>query len=136
MNYAYNWWFIGSLSVLKDLDFENFQNIIRSHKSQIVLAFMRFPPQTITACIREFVVVVHLFLPSLLSSEDPPEYTYLYVVPGAAVLGGYAAAKMAGYPDIDQLAYLASSLCCVGALGGLSTQSTSRQGNALGKAHV
>ena len=39
---------------------------------------------------------------------------------------------MAGYPDIDQMAYLASSLCCVGALGGLSTQTTARQGNALG----
>lgn len=63
---------------------------------------------------------------------DPPEYTYLYAIPGAAVLGGYAAAKMAGYPDIDQMAYLASSLCCVGALAGLSTQTSSRQGNALG----
>ena len=49
------------------------------------------------------------------------------------MLGGYAAAKMAGYPDIDQMAYLASSLCCVGALAGLSTQTSSRQGNALGK---
>ena len=65
-------------------------------------------------------------------SEDPPEYTYLYAVPGAAAIGGYAAAKYAGYPDIDQMAYLVSSLCCVGALGGLSTQSTCRQGNALG----
>ena len=64
---------------------------------------------------------------------DPPEYTYLYAIPGAAVLGGYAAAKMAGYLDIDQMAYLASSLCCVGALAGLSTQTSSRQGNALGK---
>lgn len=63
---------------------------------------------------------------------DPPEYTNLYVIPGAAVLGGYAAAKMGGYTDIDQMAYLASSLCCVGALGGLSTQTSSRQGNALG----
>ena len=49
------------------------------------------------------------------------------------MLGGYAAAKMAGYPDIDQMAYLASSLCCVGALAGLSTQTSSRQGNALGE---
>lgn len=49
------------------------------------------------------------------------------------MLGGYAAAKLAGYPDIDQMAYLASSLCCVGALAGLSTQTSSRQGNALGK---
>lgn len=69
----------------------------------------------------------------LFPKGDPPEYTNLYVIPGAAVLGGYAAAKMAGYTDIDQMAYLASSLCCVGALGGLSTQTSSRQGNALGK---
>lgn len=69
----------------------------------------------------------------LFPKGDPPEYTNLYVIPGAAVLGGYAAAKMAGYPDIDQMAYLASSLCCVGALAGLSTQTSSRQGNALGK---
>ena len=67
------------------------------------------------------------------SSEDPPEHTYLYALPGGVALGGYAAAKMAGYPHIDQLAYLASSLCCVGALAGLSTQTTCRQGNALGK---
>ena len=69
----------------------------------------------------------------LFLKGDPPEYTNLYVIPGAAVLGGYAAAKMGGYTDIDQMAYLASSLCCVGALAGLSTQTSSRQGNALGK---
>lgn len=63
---------------------------------------------------------------------DPPEYTYLYAIPAVAVLGGYAAGKIAGYPDMDQMAYLASSLCCVGALGGLSTQTSARQGNALG----
>lgn len=63
---------------------------------------------------------------------DPPEYAFLYAIPAAAVIGGYAAGKIAGYPDIDQMAYLASSLCCVGALGGLSTQTSARQGNALG----
>lgn len=30
------------------------------------------------------------------------------------------------------MAYLASSLCCVGALGGLSSQPSARLGNALG----
>jgi NAD/NADP transhydrogenase beta subunit len=30
------------------------------------------------------------------------------------------------------MAYLASSLCCIGALGGLSAQPTARLGNALG----
>merc|ERR1711962_626061 len=43
---------------------------------------------------------------------DPPEYTYL--------------------SDIHQMAYLGSSLCCIGALGGLAQQTTARTGNALG----
>jgi hypothetical protein len=34
--------------------------------------------------------------------------------------------------QVHQMAYLASSLCCIGALGGLSAQPTARLGNALG----
>ena len=56
----------------------------------------------------------------------------MYAIPGAIAIGGYAAGKYAGFPEIDQLAYLVSSLCCVGALTGLSAQTTSRQGNSLG----
>ncbi|KAK2721045.1 hypothetical protein QYM36_003357 [Artemia franciscana] len=63
---------------------------------------------------------------------DPPEYNYLYGIPAAALLGGYAMAASSGYPESHQMAYLASSLCCVGALAGLSSQKTSRLGNALG----
>lgn len=63
---------------------------------------------------------------------DPPEYNYLYAIPGVAFLGGYMAAHMQGYPDILQMGYLGASLCCVGALTGLASQSTARQGNALG----
>jgi len=57
----------------------------------------------------------------------------MYALPASVAIGGYAAAKYAGYPDADQLAYLISSLCCVGALSGLSAQTTSRQGNSLGR---
>ena len=64
--------------------------------------------------------------------DDPPEYNYLYAIPGAAFLGGYLTANYQGYPDILQMGYLAASLCCVGALTGLSSQMTARQGNALG----
>ena len=64
--------------------------------------------------------------------DDPPEYNYLYAIPGAAFLGGYLAAHMHGFSDIQQMGYLAASLCCVGALTGLSSQSTARVGNALG----
>merc|ERR1719184_467717 len=37
-----------------------------------------------------------------------------------------------GYPEVHQMAYLASGLACIGALGGLSAQPTARLGNALG----
>ncbi|KAI5635359.1 4TM region of pyridine nucleotide transhydrogenase, mitoch domain-containing protein [Phthorimaea operculella] len=63
---------------------------------------------------------------------DPPEYGYLYGIPAAALLGGYITTMMQGYPEVHQMAYLASSLCCVGALAGLSSQTTARKGNYLG----
>lgn len=63
---------------------------------------------------------------------DPPEYNYLYGIPASAFIGGYIWAAAQGYPEIHQMAYLGSSLCCVGALAGLSSQKTSRLGNTLG----
>lgn len=63
---------------------------------------------------------------------DPPEYNTLYGIPAAAFLGGYAYAALQNFPEIHQMAYLAASLCCVGALGGLSSQKTARLGNTLG----
>ncbi|KAM4748007.1 NAD(P) transhydrogenase, mitochondrial-like isoform 1-T2 [Rhinophrynus dorsalis] len=62
---------------------------------------------------------------------DPPEYNYLYILPGVVFVGGYGATLTSGY-NIEQMMYLGSGLCCVGALAGLSSQSTSRLGNALG----
>ncbi|XP_067888846.1 NAD(P) transhydrogenase, mitochondrial-like [Heterodontus francisci] len=62
---------------------------------------------------------------------DPPEYNYLYLLPGGAFVGGYALALNNDY-SIEQMMYLGSGLCCVGALAGLSTQKTARLGNALG----
>merc|ERR1712223_901007 len=63
---------------------------------------------------------------------DPPEYDYLYGIPAATFLASYGYAVSQGYPEIHKMAYLASSLCCVGALAGLSSQPTARLGNALG----
>ena len=63
---------------------------------------------------------------------DPPEYNYLYGVPAGAFLASYGYAVTQGYPEVHKMAYLASSLCCVGALAGLSSQPTARLGNALG----
>ncbi|XP_060092011.1 NAD(P) transhydrogenase, mitochondrial isoform X1 [Heteronotia binoei] len=62
---------------------------------------------------------------------DPPEYHYLYLLPAGAFVGGYGAALQSGY-NVEQMMYLGSGLCCVGALAGLSTQGTARLGNALG----
>ncbi|XP_029024746.1 NAD(P) transhydrogenase, mitochondrial [Betta splendens] len=62
---------------------------------------------------------------------DPPEYNYLYLLPSGVFVGGYAAALHSGY-NIEQMMYLGSGLCCVGALAGLSNQSTARVGNTLG----
>ncbi|XP_058012495.1 NAD(P) transhydrogenase, mitochondrial [Ahaetulla prasina] len=62
---------------------------------------------------------------------DPPEFNYLYLLPGTVFVGGYGASLLGGY-SIEQMMYLGSGLCCVGALAGLSSQSTSRLGNALG----
>lgn len=63
---------------------------------------------------------------------DPPEYKSLYGIPAAVFLGGYGYAALSEMPEIHQMAYLAASLCCVGALAGLSSQKTSRLGNTLG----
>ncbi|XP_033726435.1 NAD(P) transhydrogenase, mitochondrial-like [Pecten maximus] len=64
---------------------------------------------------------------------DPKEYNTLYMIPGASFIGSYGLAlKMGEYPDVHQMVYLASGLCCVGALTGLASQKTARVGNALG----
>merc|ERR1719239_2112781 len=64
--------------------------------------------------------------------DDPPEYNSLMGIPAGTFLASYGWAVSQGYPEVHQMAYLASSLCCIGALGGLSAQPTARLGNALG----
>lgn len=71
-------------------------------------------------------------LPQISGPTDPPEHNYLYGIPAAAFIGGYGFAAMNGLSEVNQIAYLAASLCCVGALGGLSSQKTARLGNTLG----
>jgi len=77
-------------------------------------------------------VVTQRMLDMFKRPDDPPEYKYLYGIPASAFLGGYMIAASKGYPDIHQMTYLAASLCCIGALTGLSAQSTARIGNTLG----
>jgi len=63
---------------------------------------------------------------------DPPEYQYLWAVPGALYLAGFLNAISNSSPVIAQMTYLVSSLFCILALGGLSAQSTARWGNSMG----
>lgn len=63
---------------------------------------------------------------------DPPEYKYLMGIPISTFLASYGWAVTQGYPEVHKMAYLASSLCCIGALAGLSAQPTARLGNMLG----
>uniref|UniRef100_A0A8C6LV39 proton-translocating NAD(P)(+) transhydrogenase n=1 Tax=Nothobranchius furzeri TaxID=105023 RepID=A0A8C6LV39_NOTFU len=84
-----------------------------------------------TALIPGGFLITQRMLDMFKRPTDPPEYNYLYLLPGAAFVGGYGASVAAGY-NIEQMMYLGSGLCCVGALAGLSAQGTSRLGNALG----
>jgi len=77
-------------------------------------------------------IVTQRMLDMFKRSTDPPEHMYLYALPAGGFLGGYGMAVQSGCTEIHQMAYLAASLCCVGALGGLSNQKTARLGNALG----
>lgn len=78
-------------------------------------------------------VVTQRMLDMFKRPTDPPEYNKLYGIPAAAFLGLYGYSAMQNsFHDIHQMTYLASGLCCVGALTGLSSQKTSRVGNALG----
>ncbi|KAF8910998.1 NAD(P) transhydrogenase beta subunit-domain-containing protein [Gymnopilus junonius] len=63
---------------------------------------------------------------------DPPEYSWLYAIPGVVFTGGFLAAASTGMSGLVQAGYLTSSILCIGSLSGLSSQTTARHGNALG----
>lgn len=63
---------------------------------------------------------------------DPPEYSWLYAVPAVVFTGGFLAAASTGMAGLVQAGYLTSSVLCIASLSGLGSQTTARQGNALG----
>ncbi len=77
-------------------------------------------------------IITQRMLDMFRRPTDAPEHNYLYGIPAVATIGAYGYGVSQGYSDIHNLAYLAASLCCVGALGGLSSQPTARLGNSLG----
>ena len=55
-------------------------------------------------------------------------YTIPAVLGAAALLNAYST----GMVSVYQMGYLAASLCCIGGITGLASQSTARVGNAMG----
>lgn len=51
---------------------------------------------------------------------DAPEHNHLYAGAGAAMMASLYAAHTAGVPHIYTMGYLASSICAIGAIVGLS----------------
>jgi NAD(P) transhydrogenase len=81
-------------------------------------------------------IVTKRMLDMFKRPTDPPEHSMLMGIPAATFLAAYGWAMAQGYPEVHQMAYLASGLCCIGALGGLSAQPTARLGNTLGMVGV
>ncbi|CAH8640188.1 unnamed protein product [Schistosoma rodhaini] len=81
-------------------------------------------------------VVTQRMLNMFKRPTDLPEYNYVLTIPATGLLGVYGYALLTLPPslltDMHQTTYLASSLCCIGALTALSSQKRSRVGNALG----
>ncbi|KAK6954654.1 hypothetical protein Daesc_004621 [Daldinia eschscholtzii] len=63
---------------------------------------------------------------------DPPEYPWLYAIPGILFGGGYLAAASTGAAGLVQAGYMVSSILCISSLSGLASQATARMGNLLG----
>ncbi|XP_063407103.1 NAD(P) transhydrogenase, mitochondrial-like isoform X2 [Mytilus trossulus] len=78
-------------------------------------------------------VVTQRMLDMFKRPTDPPEYNKMYGIPGVLFLSAYGYGAMQNsFPEIHHMTYLASGICCVGALTGLSSQKSARVGNALG----
>jgi H+-translocating NAD(P) transhydrogenase len=77
-------------------------------------------------------VITKRMLDMFRRPTDPPEYPWLYAIPGVLFGGGYLAALSTGAAGLVQAGYLVSSLLCIGSLTGLASQTTARSGNLMG----
>ena len=77
-------------------------------------------------------VITKRMLDMFRRPTDPPEYPWLYAVPGVLFGGGYLMAASTGMAGLVQAGYLVSSVLCIGSLTGLASQTTARSGNLLG----
>ncbi|EXJ56851.1 hypothetical protein A1O7_07195 [Cladophialophora yegresii CBS 114405] len=77
-------------------------------------------------------VITKRMLDMFKRPTDPPEYPWLYAIPGALFGGGFIVAASTGMAGLVQAGYLVSSLLCIGSIQGLASQATARRGNLLG----
>ncbi|KAH9904977.1 NAD(P) transhydrogenase mitochondrial precursor [Xylariomycetidae sp. FL2044] len=77
-------------------------------------------------------VITKRMLDMFKRPTDPPEYPWLYAIPGVLFGGGYLAAAATGAAGLVQAGYMVSSVLCIGSLSGLASQATARMGNLLG----
>ncbi|EJT69737.1 hypothetical protein GGTG_12620 [Gaeumannomyces tritici R3-111a-1] len=77
-------------------------------------------------------VITKRMLDMFKRPTDPPEYPWLYAIPGALFGGGFIAAASTGAAGLVQAGYLASSILCISSLSSLASQATARMGNSLG----
>ncbi|KAI1098850.1 NAD(P) transhydrogenase mitochondrial precursor [Jackrogersella minutella] len=77
-------------------------------------------------------VITKRMLDMFKRPTDPPEYPWLYAIPGVLFGGGYLAAASTGAAGLVQAGYMVSSLLCIGSLSSLASQATARMGNLLG----
>merc|ERR1712241_667645 len=103
--------------------------IVGYHTVWSVVPALHSPLMSVTNAISGITAVGGLLL---MGGGLYPTNTIQALAAGAAFLGAYGYAMSQGYPEVHQMAYLASGLACIGALGGLSAQPTARLGNALG----
>ncbi|KAI1506619.1 NAD(P) transhydrogenase beta subunit [Biscogniauxia marginata] len=77
-------------------------------------------------------VITKRMLDMFKRPTDPPEYPWLYAIPGVLFGGGYLAAAATGAAGLVQAGYMVSSILCISSISGLASQATARKGNLLG----